>query len=170
MSYFCVGAGAFRQDSRDRDTKGSIHQRWTKEAGPDINAGSGCSVMEQITAQSDELKRRVLVMKALELSRTKGPINDEAYSDALRAMESIVPVRQASIETINSAANDETSNVCAPSHELTIACPPRAKRAGRPRDTSLKSWNTHYNLEKENRRNEDENIAKQDTSAEEKRP
>ncbi|CAD6211561.1 unnamed protein product [Miscanthus lutarioriparius] len=91
--------------------KGSIHQRWTKEAGPDINAGSGCSVMEQITAQSDELKRRVLVMKTLELSLTKGSINDEAYSDALRAMESIVPVRQASIETINSAANDETSNV-----------------------------------------------------------
>ena len=126
--------------------------------------------MEQITAQSDELKRRVLVMKALELSRTKGPINDEAYSDALRAMESIVPVRQASIETINSAANYETSNVCAPSHELTIACLPRAKRAGRPRDTSLKSWNKHYKLEKENRRNEDENIVKEDTSAEGKRP
>lgn len=146
--------------------KGNINPRWTKEAGPEIIAGSGSSVVEQITTQNDELKRRVLVMKAIELSQTKGPINDEAYNEALRAMCSIVPVKQSSIGTVNSGANDETTSVCAVSPELAIACPPRPKRTGRPRDTSLKSWNKHYKLKKDKRRVDDETNAIGDTSEE----
>jgi len=76
-----------------------------------MNVESGCSVAEQLAAQNDEMKRRVLVMKALELSQTIGPINDEAYTDALRAMESLVPVKQKSIDAITTAAIGETSRV-----------------------------------------------------------
>lgn len=46
---------------------------------------------------------------------------------------------------------------------MSISCPPRPKRTGRPRDTSLKSWNKHSKLEKEKGRGNDEKLAKNKT-------
>lgn len=150
--------------------KCNIKERWTKEAGQDSVDGVGSSLVDQVRAQNDEMKRHVLVMKALELSQAKGPIDDEAYTDALRAMESIVPCRQSSIEMVNSTATDDACSVFGISHGLPIACPMRPKRAGRPRDTSLKSWKKHDKLEKDTRRKQEETKAVGDTNEEGNRP
>jgi hypothetical protein len=104
-------------------------------------------------------------MKALELSQSKGPIDDEAYADALRAMQNIVPSSQGD----NYANNPPCSEVARSILEATnvtksIACPERVKRAGRPRDTSLKSWKKHFKLEKEKKRSEDKDIEDPDAS------
>jgi hypothetical protein len=150
---------------------GNVHPRWTREAGAATNSAAELSVIEQMTAQNDELKRRVLVMKALELSQSKGPIDDEAYADALRAMQNIVPSTQGDIYPNISPCGEVGRSIWEETNVTeSIACPERVKRAGRPRDTSLKSWKKHYKLEKENKRNEDKDIEGPDERKQGARP
>jgi hypothetical protein len=46
------------QLDRTEIPKGNIHPRWSREAGGGTNNATELSVIEQMTAQNDELKRR----------------------------------------------------------------------------------------------------------------
>lgn len=118
----------------------NIKHRWTKLAGPQ-GASCGSEMVAQIvTTRMDETKRQALVMRALELAQQSGPIDEAAYADAMRAIESCGRRR----DTAACEVNNKEVDVAVPSPSLAdknfpIACPPRPPRCGRPRDTSLKT-------------------------------
>lgn len=100
------------------------------------------------------MKKRLLVMKAMELGDSNLQIDDSALNEALRLIDSIFPAQRPTAEiTYNSEATNQPA-LTQPEEKFTIICPPRPKRCGRPRDTTQASWKKHKKLEKDVRRAE----------------
>lgn len=57
--------------------------------------------MDQVSARVDGTKRHVLLKKALELAHGDGPIDDEAFAEAMRAMDAIMPRKDHSVSSFH---------------------------------------------------------------------
>lgn len=94
-------------------------------------------------------------MKALELSEHKGPIEDSAFTHAINALDTMLSNTTQNAPLLSSHPSSNPSgpqDLTIPT--VSIACPPRPKKNGRPRKNSLKSWKANSKLEKEYRRGE----------------
>lgn len=132
--------------------KNNICERWTRLAVSTQHEESAGCPWQAVLAQSNETKKRLLVIRALELSQTKHQLEDSKLNEALRTLDNIIGTRDTQENEEGGDPNSETNNFLADSEQLTLSCPPRPKRSGRPRDTSQKSWTKHNKLEKETRR------------------
>ncbi|KAG0540465.1 hypothetical protein BDA96_03G411500 [Sorghum bicolor] len=124
---------------------GNIMYRWTKHAGPEYSPCTRELTMDQVSARVDGTKRHVLLKRALEFAHGDDPIDDEAFAEAMRAMDAIVPRKDHSVSSFREHGGEvKTSGPSLGNAEsMPTACPPRPIRTGRPRNTSLKSWQKH---------------------------
>lgn len=149
------------------DTKeipsGNIMSRWLKD-DPQLANNAALSTRPDISgASADMLKKRVLLKRAIDVVYGKNELNEEAFAQAMGAMDSVVcpgmSSRNTSADMIKTQENDHQKKCVqgndAPSlgnHE-SISCPDRTRKNGRPSHSSLKSWK-----EQQKRMNRDSNV------------
>jgi hypothetical protein len=54
----------------------NIKHRWTKLAGPECSPPSNSTIADHVSAKMDETKRRVILMRAIDVAQGEGPIDD----------------------------------------------------------------------------------------------
>ncbi|KAG0519311.1 hypothetical protein BDA96_09G253100 [Sorghum bicolor] len=113
---------------------GNIMYRWTKHAGPEYSPCTRELMMDQVSARVDGTKSHV--KRALEFAHGDDPIDDEAFAEAMRAMDAIVPRKDHSVSSFREHGGEVKTS--GPSLGNAESMP-----TGRPRNTSLKSWQKH---------------------------
>lgn len=129
---------------------GNIKHRWTKLAGPQNIACTTADITNQVASKMDALKRRALILRALELAEGKDPIDDMEFSDTMQGLHNMLQIqKQTASQQLEEYQEPDSDTLAIPREPISLACPPRPKRSGRPRDTSLKSWNKHAKKSKQ---------------------
>jgi hypothetical protein len=114
--------------------RGNIMARWTKTQG-DHGFQSGGSKYDCATNDTTAyVKKRQLIKRMLEVTNQTNGITDEAFADAMEAIESMVP-KSETPQPKEHATMKGSGHSCS-----SMKCPPRPTKKGRPPNTSLRSW------------------------------
>lgn len=109
---------------------GNILFRWTK------NAMNEKSSKHNDTTSADYLRKKVMMNKLAEMSGPDGTMSDGMFTEAMEALDRVI-ARQNAVKGVPVQSLDH-SNV--EEGVRPAKCPPRPVRKGRPRNTSLKSY------------------------------
>ncbi|TVU21368.1 hypothetical protein EJB05_30998, partial [Eragrostis curvula] len=110
----------------------NLMKRWTKAAS---RSGDGMTAGAAPNHGTEEARRSLLVKMAMELATTRD-IPDEEYTSLMEAMEKARSASRDKSNTHNS--NIETTGLDKPG--ISLQCPLRPEKKGRPQSTSLRSW------------------------------
>ncbi|TVU51116.1 hypothetical protein EJB05_02523, partial [Eragrostis curvula] len=110
----------------------NLMKRWTKAAS---TSGVGMTTGAAPNHGTEEARRSLLVKMAMELATTRD-IPDEEYTSLMEAMEK---ARSASRDKSNTH-NSKIQTMGLDKPGISLQCPLRPAKKGRPQSTSLRSW------------------------------
>jgi hypothetical protein len=115
---------------------GNVLFRWTKNATVGEAAGREKGVEQKEQSNADYIRKMVMIKKLQAMMGSDGTMSDGVFAEAMEALDRVI-ARQTTERSVPPDSIDSHTEVV---DVRPAKCPPRPARKGRPRNTSLKSY------------------------------
>lgn len=110
--------------------------RWTKDATRVEETREQKGIGGDAAAKVDYIRKQVMMKKLIEMTGADGTLSDGVFAEAMEALDWVIARRNAEKGVVAESPHCNTDNLGV----RPTKCPPRPVRKGRPRNTSLKSY------------------------------